>query len=138
MSRAAKTHAGFGLVELLVVLAIVGILASIALPTYAGHIARVRRVDGRSVLLQAAQWLERSATATGSYPTGALPAALAARAAPYYVLTSRLTSVSYTLEATPTGAQAGDRCGTLSLQQTGRREIHHAQPDATVDACWNR
>ena len=66
---------GFTLIELMVVVAVVGILSAIAYPSYAEYIRRGHRADARAGLLQAQQWLERAATATGAYPQ-TLPAAL--------------------------------------------------------------
>ena len=143
-----RLQAGFGLVEMLIVVAMVGILASIALPSYSGAIAKGRRAEGRATLVQTAQWLERVATANGSYPAqAALPAALFQGGGPHYRLAVTMQSAGagadapvtgYTLDAVPIGAQAHDRCGTLTLLQTGEHQISHAAPDATVDACWNR
>ena len=50
---------GFTLVELMIVLAIVGILASIAYPGYASYIARSRRIEGQMALLDILQQQER-------------------------------------------------------------------------------
>lgn len=54
-----KRTAGFSLVEIMIVLAIVGILASIAYPGYAGYIARSRRIEGQMALLDILQQQER-------------------------------------------------------------------------------
>lgn len=66
---------GFTLIEVMITVAIIGIVSAIAYPSYTEYIRRGHRADARAGLLQAAQWMERAATATGSYPT-ALPEAL--------------------------------------------------------------
>jgi len=66
---------GFTLIELMIVVAVVGILSAIAYPSYTEYVRRGHRADARAGLLQVQQWLERAATATGTYPTS-LPSAL--------------------------------------------------------------
>ena len=51
--------AGHTLVELMIVLAIVGILGACAYPTYAGYIVRTRRTEGEAALIEAMQKQER-------------------------------------------------------------------------------
>lgn len=140
MSRTgAARPGGFSLLELLYVVAITGLLAAVALPTYQGYVARARRVTGRAALMQAAHWLERVATATGEYPaTSAIPPGLLKSEGGHYRIAADTRPAAFTLTAEPSGSQAGDRCGTLGLLQTGERKITDAAPDATVDACWNR
>lgn len=134
---------GFSLIELLVALAIAGILASVALPTYGAYVARVRRVAARVALTQAAHWLERAATASGRYPKqNAVPQGLLKVEGGHYRLAVTIDSegTKFSLEATPQGVQTNDRCGTLVLSHTGQREILNV-PDATAvnaDTCWSR
>ena len=64
---------GFSLIELLIVIAIIGILAGIAYPNYQEYVARARRADAKTVLLENAQFLERFYTQNGTYVGAALP-----------------------------------------------------------------
>ncbi len=134
---------GFTLIEVMIVVAVIGILTSIALPSYQEYVRRGHRAEARAGLLQAGQWLERAATATGSYPTGALPAALATVAGQRYTIAigSEATASSYTLSASPQGAQASDKCGTFTLMQSGAQgvTVSGASGSASLTAeCWSR
>lgn len=130
---------GFSLVELLLTMAIVGVMAAVALPSYASYVSRARRVAGRSSLVQVAHWLERAATSSGRYPDAVdIPPGLLRTDGDHYRLIAVTTAITFQLEAVPQGPHAGDRCGTLTLLHSGERKTSNATSDPTVDACWNR
>lgn len=131
---------GFTLIEVMIVVAIVGILSAIAYPSYAEYIRRGHRAEARAGLLQAAQWMERAATATGTYPlTAAFPATLKKIPSDRYDITVVSTDRStYTLTATPKGAQTGDKCGKYTLTQAGVRDASPLTQGATVAECWGK
>lgn len=136
----------FTLIELMVTVAIVGILAGIAYPSYQDSVMKSRRADAKGALLGFANAMERHFTETNSYlgagttngNTG-IPTVFSATSpvdggTAYYNLTiNAATAASYTLNAAPTGAQTNDKCGTLSLTQTGVRGISTA---LSVTDCW--
>lgn len=132
-----RTPKGFTLIELLIALACVALLASLAWPTYQSLILRSQRSQARASLLQAAHWLERAASANGSYPQAAdVPASVLQVEGQRYKMTITSTVQSYTLSATPLGAQAADACGTLTINHLGVRSVQGASQ--TAAQCWGR
>lgn len=132
---------GFSLVELLVVAGIIAILAALAVPAYGRYAARARRVEGKDLLLRIAHAQERHYATYHRY--GALPelgfADPALSAKGYYqatvVLPAGARPQSYTATAHPRLAQAGDACGALTLDDTGRR-MASADGAGSNGACW--
>lgn len=130
---------GFTLIELMIVIAIVGILAAVAYPSYAEYIRRGHRAEARAALLQGAQWMERAATATGVYPlTAAYPANLKAVPNNRYDIAVVSDGATFTLTATPKAGQVGDKCGNYTLTNTGLRGANGVTTGAIVTECWGK
>ena len=144
-----KTQRGFTLVELMVVLVIIAILTTIAYPSYQEQVRKTRRADCAAALVGLAAAMERHFSTNSSY-TGAAasgantgsPAIYATQcpldggAATYNLNISAATNTSYTVTATPTGGQSGDKCGILTLSNTGLKGISNADTGVTVQDCW--
>ncbi|MGJ7462702.1 type IV pilin protein [Halomonas sp. MA07-2] len=64
-----RRSAGFTLIELMIAVAVIGILASIAIPSYQGYLERARVTDGQSLLMDLAGRLERCYTVNSNYST---------------------------------------------------------------------
>jgi type IV pilus assembly protein PilE len=143
---AHRKSRGFTLIEVMVVMAIIGILAAIAYPSYKEQVARGRRADAKAALMERAQWLERLYSVSGKYnkladgtttvTADALPA-LETRTSDFYTLTlptANLSASGFTLQLVPKSgsAMANDRCGTFGITNTGSRT------PTTPDDCWNR
>ena len=136
MTHAHSQH-GFTLIELLIALACVALLASLAWPSYQSLILRSQRAQARASLLQAAHWLERAASANGSYPlANDVPTSVLQIDEQRYKMSVTSTAQSYTLSATPQGTQAADSCGVLTVNHLGVRSVQGASQ--TAAQCWSR
>jgi type IV pilus assembly protein PilE len=68
MTRQSQ-NSGFTLIELMIVVVIIGVLVSIAYPSYQKHMTSTRRTDAQSALLQIANQQERFFTECNYYAT---------------------------------------------------------------------
>lgn len=137
-ARPTRTLGGFSLIELMIVIAIVGLLASIATPSYVGYLAR-----GKQALLENALFLESYYTTRGFYSTAkgnntapTLPVTQVPRSGTAnYTLSASVSNTGYSLTATAVNSMASDACGNFTLNQTGTQGVSGS---LGVAACWNR
>ena len=137
----SRHQLGFTLIELMIVLAIIGILAAVAYPSYIESVKRGDRSAAIAALLETQQFMERFYAANSRYTTDSagttgptLPARLQAvpEGSPKYDLTvSAVTLNSYTLTADPRGV---DKCENLTLTNTGVKSRSAVVP--SVAECW--
>lgn len=121
---------GFTLIELMIVVAIIGILAAIAYPSYQEYVRKTKREDAKTEMMDIAAKMQKYKIANftfrksdGSFITladinhnGRQPQSGTTL---YNMALSNVTASSWTLTATPTDAQTGD--GHLVLNQRGER-----------------
>lgn len=130
----SPNHAGFTLIELMVVVAIIAILAAIVLPNYSKYIAAAHRTEAQAAMLDLAQYLERQYNASFNYPASDnIPSSLKAPAnvSTYYAISVTVDDAkqTYIIEAEPTAQQNDSQCGTLTLNEQGVKS-------PTTSGCW--
>jgi len=128
MSIRLTRQPGFSLIELMIVVAIVGILAAIAYPSYSDYVRETRRTTAQADLVELGQWMERQYAGDFSYLDGTNQPTLPFTQSPrtgvaFYNLSfnGSVAANTYSLQAVPTGDQTNDDCGTLRITQTGAR-----------------
>jgi len=132
-----RRQLGFTLIEVLVAMACVAVLVTVAWPSYQGLLERSQRAQARTALLQAAHWLERAASANGNYPASTdIPASVLQVEGQRYQIQVTSSPQSYALSATPIGTQSADACGTLTLNHLGVRGVQGGSQ--TAAQCWSR
>lgn len=127
------------MVELLITMAILGILTAIAVPIYRQHVLRSNRTNAKAILMEMAQRLERHYTRNSTYAgldvtdmvTGVTvvtdPDVVASRNYQFSWGAGGVSATGFQLQAVPVAGQVGDVCGTLTIDETGDRE---------PDECW--
>lgn len=131
-----RTNRGFTLIEIMIVIAIIGIVITIAAPSYTEYLKKGRRAEVVSLLSEQAQILERFYTRNNVY-TGVTGLSAGND---FYTLTPTITDQTFMLTATRKSgtSMATDKCGDFTLSNTGVRSMNNATTGLTTKDCWGR
>jgi len=131
-----RLNRGFTLIEIMIVIAIIGIVITIAAPSYTEYLKKGRRAEVVSLLSEQAQSLERFYTKNNVY-TGITGLSTGND---FYTITPTITDQTFVLTATrKTGtSMATDKCGDFTLTNTGVRSMNNATTGLTTKDCWGR
>lgn len=137
-----KRTTGFTLIELMIVVAVIGILAAIGYPNYTEYVKKTRRAEVAALLTEEAQRLERFYSKTGQYTNSIGPPAREHQVSTgnaFYTLNAQRSEQAFVLTATAaTALMQEDKCGAFLLENTGRRDNVGMSGDASVLGCWGR
>ena len=123
----------FTLLEVVIALALIGTLLTIAIPSYQQYVQRTHRADAIRLILAAADCQNRIKAQTGFFDTTrCAPDPDDARYQFSFQPARQALAEHYTVIAISLGED--DPCGALSLDHTGSRSI--SNPDGSVSKCW--
>jgi type IV pilus assembly protein PilE len=139
-----RRQKGFTLIELMVTVAIIGIIAGIAFPSYLKSMQKGRRADAKGAITQATQAMERCYSTYGKYNDGNCPEITALTATfpspkGYYTLSATENGTSYTVSATAvsSGPQANDTgCTVMNLNDKGQQTSGTTSSTSDTGSCW--
>ena len=155
--EARRRQAGFSIVELMIVVAIIALLAGIGVPSYRDYVNKAKRTEGKAALTAAAARMERYYTQNNCYPSSACGNPTSADSATAltnagipgfsgdtaskaaYNISLTVTPQAFTVTATPRAPFTDPLCGNLTLANTGRKwtQSNGTSEDATrVEGCW--
>jgi len=144
--RPLHRERGFTLVEMMLVIAVAGILSGVAYPSFMGQLQKIRRSDALVSMLQIQAAQERWRANHVEYGTLAEIGAAATSAVGYYTLSIAAPSATgYEVLATAQGVQArDDQCRNLRLRVDGGNAVQASGPDAATAnsasanrQCWS-
>ena len=148
---------GFTLIELMITVAIIGVLAAVAYPSYREYVAKSRRAEAQALLVQSAQWMERFYAENYSYSANTAGVAVndatmfparysqsPASGTAAYTITVAFTATTFTVTATRAGTMAADKCGNFQITHTGVKRLAAgtftsaagANQVAAMQSCW--
>lgn len=139
-SPSTRSHAGFTLIEVMIAVALIGVLVAIGLPSYQSYILKSYRTNAKACVVEHAQFMERIFTTNMTYIGGAAGAnTLTCRTdgkldTRFAIAVGNLTANTFTVTATAIGPQLEDvRCTEFTLTENGTRGFSGTGSPAD---CW--
>ncbi|RON56074.1 type IV pilin protein [Pseudomonas frederiksbergensis] len=131
-----RSNRGFTLIEIMIVIAIIGIVITIGYPSLTEYLKKGRRSEVAGLLSEQAQILERFYSRNNVY-TGATGLSAGND---FYTLTPTITDQTFLLTAVrKTGStMATDKCGDFTITNTGVRSMVNATAGLATKDCWGR
>jgi len=122
----------------MIAVAVVGILAALAFPSYQNYVLESGRADAKAALYGASQTLERCFTRYGAYDDAACPMQQGdtemSENDKYQLTVTATTSTTFDLTAAPQGPQTKDgECANFTLDHRGDKGVSGS---GTVEDCW--
>jgi type IV pilus assembly protein PilE len=131
---------GFTLIELMIVMALIGIIIAFGYPAYRDQVMKARRSDGMAALLELADRMERHYSDVGTYKQSddsdtTVTDVFPSFSSDYYTLSiDSQDNISFTVSAARKGSQLKDKCGTFTLTSQGEQSVSGGS--LSKDDCW--
>lgn len=138
MPEFSCSQRGFTLLSVMIAVAIIGILATIAYPRYMDQVRQSRRTEATSMLMRAANRQERYYTVEYTYADSMAKLGLptVTENGWYKVRVTRASDTAFEITATPRGGQTGDICAKLTINQLGQQKAYNDSGAVISDKCW--
>jgi type IV pilus assembly protein PilE len=155
-ATSVRGNRGFTLIELMITVAVIGILSAIAYPSYRESVAKGRRAQAIGILQSGSQWMERFYAENYRYDQNtAAPPVLVGTLFPnnvsqsppspeaaMYTMEVSASATAMTITAKRAGSMSSDRCGNFVIDQLGVKKVDSydtskfASADAALAYCW--
>jgi type IV pilus assembly protein PilE len=131
-----RSNRGFTLIEIMIVIAIIGIVVTIAAPLLTEYVKKSHRTEAAALLTEQAQLLERFHSKNNVYTNATGLSA----GNEHYSIVAILSDQTFLLTAArkADSSMAADKCGDLTLSSTGAMSMINAAADVTSKDCWGR